>query len=311
MAVFLDNILAGLEVGVSPFAVCDVRQNASLVLEDVRATSIHYVLSGEGTARQMSGQEIPLMPHTVIIAPAGSCMVVTCGQGVDLALPDPICRPLPGGWDWSAVGDGPPGVMLACGTVEAVHRQTAGLFDFLRAPLIESVADAPAFREPFYRLLGELETPVAGTLALAQTLMKECLIVLLRRQWERSERCVAWLAALAHPRLGEALSVMTDAPERQYALQDLADIAGMSRTAFVAAFKESFGRTPMDFLQEVRMRRGAELLSRTGLPVKVIAARVGLASRSHFSRAFKSSYGVSPADYRSVSAKDSARKFDA
>jgi transcriptional regulator GlxA family with amidase domain len=46
------------------------------------------------------------------------------------------------------------------------------------------------------------------------------------------------------------------------------------------------------------LRRAAQLLTATDLPVKTIAFRVGFDSRSYFSRAFKDFSGVDPAGYR-------------
>ena len=72
----------------------------------------------------------------------------------------------------------------------------------------------------------------------------------------------------------------------------------MSRATFIRHFEKSFERTPMDYLRDVRLRRAAQLLQVSSMPVDSIAAKVGYASRSHFSRAFHDQYGVSPADFR-------------
>lgn len=294
----LDQLLDGLDVGVAPFAICEVRKGSSLVLQDDDAASLHYVLSGEGQARSVTGQTISLRPHTVMIAPPTSCLVVTSAEERMLTMPQPACSPLPGGWQRSVVGEGPEGIVLACGAVRAIHHQTTGLFDYLSVPLVESVADDATFRDPFRRLLDELASPMPGTRVLAQILMKECLIALLRRHCRSGECEVSWLAALEHPRLGKAISAMLNAPERPFTLQSLAEIAGMSRAAFAERFKEAFGRTAMDLLKEIRLRRAAHMLVSTELPVKTVAYRVGFASRSHFSRAFKAFTGSDPAHYR-------------
>ena len=294
----LDRLLDGLDVGVSPFAICDVREGSSLVLQDNEGASLHYVLSGYGLARTMAGRTIELAPHTVMIAPPSSCLVVTCSVDRTLTMPQPKCVPLPGGWQRAVVGDGPAGITLACGAVKAIHHQTTGLFDYLSVPLVETMAEEPAFRDPFKRLLDELSQPKPGTRMLAQILMKECLIALLRRHCRSGECSVPWLMALDHPRLGRAISAMLENPERPFTLQSLAEIAGMSRAAFAERFKEAFGRTAMDLLKEIRLRRAAHLLVSTDLPVKTIAYRVGFASRSHFSRAFKAFSGTDPAGYR-------------
>ena len=213
-AMLLDQILNGLEISVEAFAICEVRHESSLVMQDERSVSVHYVLSGSGVARSLIGPAIPLYPHKVIVAPPGSCIVVSCGESRQMTLPTPSCRALPGGWDWATVGDGGPGLLLACGAVRATHRHAVGLFDYLRTPLVESVEAEPAFREPFDRLLSELADPQPGSKLLAQLLMKQCLIVLLRRQCDGGEVRVPWLAALENPALGKAIVAMMGRPGR-------------------------------------------------------------------------------------------------
>lgn len=295
----LDQLLDGLEVGVSAFALCEVRQDATFVLKEETETAVHYVLFGEGVAWRMTGESAPLSPHTIMIIPPGSGLAVTSDKYRRLNLSQPDCAPLPDGWDHLKVGNGLPGLTLACGFVQATYLQIAGLFAYLREPLIVSVAEDTSFREPFHQLLGELAAPKPGTRALAEMLMKQCLIALLRHHADGSGECqVAWLAAHGNQALGRAISVMLDRPEADHTVQSLAEVAGMSRAAFAEHFKKAFGRTPMDFLKEVRLRRGAHLLTATDLPVKTIAARIGFDSRSYFSRAFKDFTGADPASFR-------------
>lgn len=294
----LDNFLAGLDVGVSAFAICEVRMGSSLVLQDDTQTSLHYVLSGEGVARTTAGEEFPLTPHTLIIAPPKICVIVNTTGKLEMQLPAPACEPLPGGWDKLTVGEGEDGIVLACGALKATHSRGSGLFDHLRQPLIVSVAGDTSFREPFRRLLDELAAPLPGTRALTEILMKECLISLLRRYCTTRKQTIPWLAAIENPRLGKAVEVMLEQPETPFSVHQLAGIANMSRTTFFERFKEAFGCTPNDFLKDVRIRRGAHLLLTTDLPVKTVAYRVGYSSRSYFSRAFKSVMDVDPATYR-------------
>ncbi len=293
----LDRLIEGLDVAVEAFAVCDVRRDGNAVLEEHVKTAVHYVLSGSGMAWHMTGQSFVLEPHTVIVAPPGSCLIVTCGQRPSMCFTQPDCVTLPGGWERMTIGDGAAGLTLACGTIQATHLGTTGVFDHMRAPLFESVADDTSFREPFARLLSELGAPGPGTKALAEALMKQCLISLLRRQGAAGDDA-PWLATLGKPALERAISAMLDSPEAPHTLQSLADTAGMSRAAFAEQFKQSFGRTAMDFLKEIRLRRAGQLLRGTDLPVKSVAARVGFESRSYFSRAFKAFTGKDPASFR-------------
>src|SRR3546814_6702057 len=75
-------------------------------------------------------------------------------------------------------------------------------------------------------------------------------------------------------------------------------MAGMSRSAFAAAFREAFGQSPMNLVKLVRLRRASELLITTALPVSEIAKRVGFSSRSNFSVAFAELHDMDPSRFR-------------
>ena len=294
-----DQLCRGLEVEISAFAICEVRKDAAFVLAEDKDSAVHYVLAGEGVAWRATGEATELSPHTVMVVPPGSRLTVTSDPERRFKLAEPTCEPLAGGWTQLIVGDAEPGLTLACGYVQAHYMQVVELFDYLREPLIESVAEDRSFREPFHHLLEELADPKPGTKVLAEMLMKQCMIALLRGQSETSGECfVPWLAALGDRALGRALAAMLDAPEANHTLESLGEIAGMSRGIFAERFKEAFGRTPIDCLREIRLRRAALLLTATDLPVKTIASRVGFDSRSYFSRAFKDFAGIDPAGYR-------------
>ena len=294
-----DQLCRGLEVDISAFAICEVRQDAAFVLSEDTDCAVHYVLAGEGTAWQQTGEGSQLSPHTVMIVPPGSCVTITSDPDCRFKMAEPKCESLAGEWTLLTVGDASPGLTLACGYVQAHYMQVVALFDYLREPLIQSVADDPSFREPFHRLLEELADPKPGTKVLAEMLMKQCMISLLRGQSEETGECfVPWLAAIGDRSLGRALAAMLDAPEKQHTLESLGELAGMSRGVFAERFREAFGRTAIDCLKEIRLRRAAQLLTATDLPVKTIASRVGFDSRSYFSRAFREFFAIDPAGFR-------------
>jgi AraC-like DNA-binding protein len=295
----LDQLIEGLEVGISAFAVCEVRQDATFVLKEETATALHYVLSGSGFARQAGGRRFALKPHTIMIIPPGSLVTVFNEEADERQPSDPSCEALPNDWVSLTVGGGAPGLKLVCGFIQAMHLETTGLFDHLREPLVIDAADDMSIRGPFLQFVEELAAPRPGTRVLAEILMKQCLIELLRRESETAEDDYApWIAAAGNPALGRAIAAISDRPEADHTLQSLADIAGMSRATFAEQFRKVFGRTPMGYVKEIRMRRAARFLAATDLPVKTIASRVGFDSRSYFSRAFKDFAGVDPAGYR-------------
>ena len=143
-----DQLCRGLEVDISAFAICEVREDAAFVLAEETDCAVHYVLSGEGVAWRATGEATQISPHTVMIVPPGSRLIVTGNSERQINLAEPKCEPLAEEWDLLMVGDGSPGLTLVCGTVRAHYMQVAKLFDYLREPLIKNVADDRSFRFP-------------------------------------------------------------------------------------------------------------------------------------------------------------------
>ena len=294
----LEKLLAGLEVGVEPFAVCDVRGDSHLAFDASDTATVHYALAGAGTIRMAGGPAIDARAHTFMIVPSGVRQRIEAGDGGHATVPALACSPLADGLERISAGRGERGLIFAGGAISATYRRGKGLFDYLREPIVEDFTDNRPIRGAFEALLAELASPQPGTDALSEALMKQCLVLLLRQHCASGECRVSWLSALEDPRLGAAVTAMLDDPGASFTLDRLAEIAGMSRSAFTMHFADAFGRSAMDFLKELRLRRAANTLANTGLPIKTVAASVGYASRSYFSRAFKAFHGVDPAGFR-------------
>ena len=101
------------------------------------------------------------------------------------------------------------------------------------------------------------------------------------------------LTGLAQPRLARALVALHESPGAGWTLDTMAQQAGMSRSAFAAAFRTHVGQPPADYLVQWRMAI-AQTLLRGGTPVKAAATELGYASASSFSRAFTQATGLSP-----------------
>lgn len=101
------------------------------------------------------------------------------------------------------------------------------------------------------------------------------------------------LAGLAHPRLARALTAIHEQPGQPWDLPRLAATAGMSRSAFAAAFHRQVGVAPGDYLTQWRMALAGQQLAR-GEPLKAVAQALGYSSPSALSRAFSARVGAPP-----------------
>lgn len=81
-------------------------------------------------------------------------------------------------------------------------------------------------------------------------------------------------------------------------LDVLAQCAGMSRAAFLRAFRARTGRSPHQFIIERRLEIAKTLLRKTRLPIADIASAVGFSDQAHFTRRFRQTIGTTPACYR-------------
>ncbi len=299
-----DNLLDALEVQVEPFAVCDVRCGDYLDIEADDTNTIHYSLAGTGKLVTGSGEIIPLVADQMILIPPGITQRIESDQ--ETLKPSPkksLCIHPTEDLHWLKSGDGDPDIVLACGRIRVTYGKDANIFGLLQEPLVESFADSVFIRGAFETMLQEFGNPQLGTMTLTSTLMKQCLILLLRRLHERNDWRIPWLAVLDNPRIGKALKAMITESDRNYRVEELAEIAHMSRSTFTDHFTRLFGQPPHDFLTNYRLRRAAHLLQTSDLAINTIANQVGYQSRSSFSRAFKSLYELDPAGFRKAGAK--------
>lgn len=156
-----------------------------------------------------------------------------------------------------------------------------------------SLSDVPALASIIGPAVEEIRHPRCGGQAVLVRLLEVFVIRLLRYVVERQDSPVGLLAGLAHPRLSLALVSIHDVPDRQWSLQDLAEIAGMSRTQFAVTFREVIGSTPGNYITNWRLEVAREELA-AGVPVKTVAQMCGFSSAAAFSRAFSRRYGHAP-----------------
>lgn len=297
----LDKLCEHLQIIVNPFAVCTVREGEQLMLGPREEATVHYVVTGHGSLAFPEFSDFPLRPGTAIIAPTGSLHEVRVPSSNE-SVPEVVRRCEPAALGLAAVGEKPgeveTGMVILCGTVDVTYRYLNDFYDYLPAPiLIQASPDDPISRA-FDEIVQEMAAPRPGTGPMLNALFQQCFIEVLRRQERNEEGPLKWLAALDDPKLNQVVDDIMEKPGDAYSLELLADRCMMSRTTFAKRFQRAFGRSPMDFVREVRLRGAAKLLRQTDHPTKTIAARMGYASRSNFSHAFSEFFGVAPAQYR-------------
>lgn len=291
-----DHVLDALDVSLEPFAFCEIRGNASMGLGRRPHAVLHYVLAGQGSVTVDGFPPISTQPGSVILIPAFVAHSLH-SEGLE-AGNIPECRPLEVAMEHLRAGTGDGVLAAICGRVTIAHRGLSGSIDLLKSPIIEHLDAADRLKTTMDDLVIELAHPTIGTRAFARTLLLQCIILLFRRRLQTGDTSLTWIRGLADGALWSAVQAMIDRPDRNHTVDSLADLSGMSRAAFASRFREAYGTGPIELLKTVRLRRAAELLAISDLPVKRISGSVGYGSRTYFSRAFKTIHGLSPDEFR-------------
>ena len=99
-------------------------------------------------------------------------------------------------------------------------------------------------------------------------------------------------------RLGEALSHLERNIQNAVNLEELANIAHMSRRSFLRIFQSATGTSPLAWLIERRIERACGMLRHSDKRVTEIAFEVGFNDSNYFTRQFRKTTGLSPREYR-------------
>lgn len=126
--------------------------------------------------------------------------------------------------------------------------------------------------------------------------LSDCLFLLMVRDNVDVESGI--FAAMSHPRLVNAMVLIHGAPDEKVGLEQLANAALMSRSAFSTLFKSVVGQSPMDYLKQWRMTLAYRWLVDDGVSTYEAAVRCGYESESSFSKAFTSVMGFGPGKAR-------------
>lgn len=97
-------------------------------------------------------------------------------------------------------------------------------------------------------------------------------------------------------RLNTVLNYIQANYTRQISNRELADIIHLSEDRFNHLFKESMGIPPLQYINEIRMKKAMNLLKRKEGTVVEIADSVGFTDYNHFGRQFRRYYGCTPSE---------------
>ena len=169
---------------------------------------------------------------------------------------------------------------------------TLFLEEFTEPRVLSLADDEPSLQLAINLIEAELNAPRCGQPALLNRAGDILFIGLLRHLVAHpSAQGTGLFNGLADPRIAKALVAMHQRPASDWSLERLADVAGMSRTAFASTFRTVMQRTPGKYLSAIRLamaQRAVEL----GKGLKEAARTAGYQNASALSRALGRARGA-------------------
>jgi len=170
-------------------------------------------------------------------------------------------------------------------------------------PMQAEIRDRFIVRDPFIEqigrsLLGELQARGIASELFGDALAETLALHLLRHHSSAAPQLPVMKGGLAGHQLRRVTEFVAANLGEDFGLDELSQVAGLSRYHFSRMFKRATGMTPLQYVGERRLDQARSLLAGGRLSIAQISVALGYSSQSHFTAHFRRSIGVTPGTYR-------------
>ena len=285
----LENLIIHPEMQLEGLAKGDL---LSQVLAQIRLTGdrvySHALVEGQCLTLDEKSAHICVLQQGHLGLERAGQLPVTLEQGDVLLLPHD-----PTGVVLTAVNG--PATLVICRFWFDASSFQAMLFALPRLIHIRQ-SDAAAWAEGIlhFMLLEAHDTQPGGALMISRLI--DLVVIRILRTWVQQGVASGWLGGLSDARIARALRAIHATPGRQWRIDALAEISGMSRSNFCERFSTLVGRSPLRYQNEWRLTLAKSMLAKQEARIGEIGFAIGYESEAAFSRAYKAFFGRSPRD---------------
>ena len=157
----------------------------------------------------------------------------------------------------------------------------------------------PRLKKLVYAFMHECQADQPGCSLMLESLAVEAAILLLRES-HYNPSSLSFLPSKYQENncIARAIEYITDNYQQKLSLNDLAAETHYSTFHFLRLFKHYTGKTPFEYLLQVKIEKAMHLLKNTNYSIADISYLSGFSSCSYFSQISKKKTGISPSEYR-------------
>jgi AraC family transcriptional regulator len=103
---------------------------------------------------------------------------------------------------------------------------------------------------------------------------------------------------LTQAQMNKLITRLNGRGDGRLSVAEMAETVGLSESWFANVFKQTTGKTPLQWQLGRRIERAQKLLTQTDLTVADIAVQLGFSDQAHLTKAFRQTAGKTPAAWR-------------
>ena len=159
----------------------------------------------------------------------------------------------------------------------------------------------PSIHELFRQMLYEIRTAQYGSQTICQHLLEILIMKIIR-----SQQLIP--VSINSIRMTKECAQIKEYLDSNYAehitLDTLTGLTHMNKYYMVHSFTKYAGLSPIQYLNQTRLKRAQHLLKNTNYSISDIASSTGFSSQSYFTQIFRKNFNMTPVKYRQEHAKN-------
>lgn len=135
---------------------------------------------------------------------------------------------------------------------------------------------------------------------LLQNLSTQIIITMIRQLKNNVTDSSTSKCYTSRENIKKSIEFLRESYNDNFSLNDIARYANLSPYHFIRVFKSETGKTPYEYLLDIKIEKAQQLLRLKEHTVTEVGMLCGFSNPSHFAVVFKKKTGISPSDYRKM-----------